>query len=157
MEFDPVTAKQRIVVDAHSVCGLTAKGYAAQAKFHTRNYVGPSGIIYAGTKQGYRKKGDTSEYAGGYFITYDSRNDTARNLGMPYKKQGIADVVADESRGLAYIVTCEDQHWMLYDFATKKFSELGPIRCLPWLQRQAKAFGYSPGPISGLRPGPGRA
>ena len=46
---------------------------------------------------------------------------------MPYKKQGIADVVADESRGLAYIVTCEDQHWMLYDFATKKFSELGPM------------------------------
>jgi hypothetical protein len=127
VEFDPVTAKQRIVVDAHSVCGLTAKGYAAQAKFHTRNYVGPSGIIYAGTKQGYRKKGDTSKYAGGYFITYDSRNGTARNLGMPYKKQGIADVVADESRGLAYIVTCENQHWMLYDFATKKFSELGPM------------------------------
>ena len=63
----------------------------------------------------------------GYFITYDPRNDTARNLGIPYKKQGIADVVADESRGLAYIVTCEDQHWMLYDFAAKKFCELGPM------------------------------
>ena len=47
MEFDPVTAKQRIVVDAHKVCKLNAKGYAAQAKFHTRNYVGPSGIIKA--------------------------------------------------------------------------------------------------------------
>ena len=127
VEFDPVTAKQRIVVDAHKVCKLNAKGYAAQAKFHTRNHVGPSGVIYAGTKQGYRQKGDTSEYPGGYFITYDPRNDTARNLGIPYKKQGIADVVADESRGLAYIVTCEDQHWMLYDFAAKKFSELGPM------------------------------
>ena len=127
VEFDPVTEKQRIVVDAHKVCGLTAKGYAAQAKFHTRNYVGPSGIIYAGTKQGYAKKGDTSEYPGGYMITYDPRNDTARNLGMPYKKQGIADVVADESRGLIYVVTCEDQHWMLYDTKTKKFTELGPM------------------------------
>ncbi|MCH2064495.1 MAG: hypothetical protein MK194_12290, partial [Roseibacillus sp.] len=106
---------------------LNAKGYAAQAKFHTRNHVGPSGVIYAGTKQGYRQKGDTSEYPGGYFITYDPRNDTARNLGIPYKRQGIADVVADESRGLAYIVTCEDQHWMLYDFSAKKFSELGPM------------------------------
>tara|TARA_B100000674_G_scaffold77763_1_gene54094 strand:- start:834 stop:3275 length:2442 start_codon:yes stop_codon:yes gene_type:complete len=127
VEFDPVTGKQRIVVDAHKVCGLNAEGFAAQAKFHTRNYVGPSGVIYAGTKQGYAKKGDTSEYPGGYLITYDPRNDTARNLGMPYKKQGIADVVADESRGLVYVVTCEDQHWMLYDFATKKFTELGPM------------------------------
>ncbi len=127
VEFDPITEKQRVVVDAHKVCGLTAKGYAAQAKFHTRNYVGPSGIIYAGTKQGYAKKGDESEYPGGYLITYDPRNDTARNLGMPYEKQGIADVVADESRGLIYVVTCEDQHWMLYDVATKKFTELGPM------------------------------
>ena len=127
VEFDPVTEKQRVVVDAHKVCGLTAKGYAAQAKFHTRNYVGPSGIIYAGTKQGYAKKGDESEYPGGYLITYDPRNDTARNLGMPYEKQGIADVVADESRGLIYVVTCEDQHWMLYDVATRKFTELGPM------------------------------
>lgn len=127
VEFDPVTEKQRIVVDAHKVCGLTAKGYAAQAKFHTRNYVGPSGVIYLGTKQGYAKKGDDSEYPGGYLITYDPRNDTARNLGMPYEKQGIADVVADESRGLIYVVTCEDQHWMLYDTKTKKFTELGPM------------------------------
>ena len=127
VEFDPVTEKQRVVVDAHKVCNLTAKGYAAQAKFHTRNYVGPSGVIYLGTKQGYAKKGDDSAYPGGYLITYDPRNDTARNLGMPYKKQGIADVVADESRGLIYIVTCEDQHWMLYDTKTKKFTELGPM------------------------------
>ena len=69
VEFDPVTEKQRVVVDAHIVCGLTAKGYAAQAKFHTRNYVGPSGVIYLGTKQGYAKKGDDSEYPGGYLIT----------------------------------------------------------------------------------------
>ena len=127
VEFDPVTEKQRIVVDAHKLCNLDAKGFAAQAKFHTRNFVGPSGVIYVGTKQGYAKKGDDSEYPGGYLITYDPRNDTARNLGMPYKKQGIADVVADESRGLIYVVTCEDQHWMLYDTATKKFTELGPM------------------------------
>jgi hypothetical protein len=127
IEFDPVTERQCIVVDAHKVCNLDAKGYAAQAKFHTRNFVGASGIIYAGTKQGYRLKGDESEYAGGYLITYDPRNDRSENLGMPYPKQGIADVVADESRGLIYVVTCEDQHWMLYDTKTKKFTELGPM------------------------------
>jgi len=127
VEFDPVTGKQRIVVDAHKVCGQTTTGYASQAKFHTRNYVGPSGVVYVGTKQGYRQKGDESEYLGGHLITYDPRNDVSRNLGIPYKKQGIIDVVADEDRGLIYVVTCEDQHWMRYDVARKKYTELGPL------------------------------
>jgi hypothetical protein len=46
---------------------------------------------------------------------------------MPYKEQGIADVVADEKRGLIYVVTCEDQHWMVHDGATRRFRELGPM------------------------------
>ena len=122
VEFDPITTEQRIVIDAHKACGLDAKGYAAQAKIHTRNFVGPSGIIYVGTKQGYAKEGDNSKYPGGYLITYDPRNDKSSNLGMPYKEQGIADVVADEDRGLIYVVTCEDQHWMKYNVTTKKFT-----------------------------------
>src|SRR5688500_10079500 len=39
VEFDPRTARQRIVLDTHKLCGLTDKGYAAQAKLHTRNFV----------------------------------------------------------------------------------------------------------------------
>lgn len=125
VEFDPVTEKQRIVVDVNKVCGLTATGYAAQSKIHTRNFVGPSGAIYVGSKQGYRRKGDTSEYPGGYVITYDPKTDKAVNLGMPYPGQGIIDVVADEQRGLIYVVTCEDQHWMVYDVKTKKYRDTG--------------------------------
>src|SRR6185295_15874150 len=55
IEFDPKTSKQRVVVDVNKVCGLSAKGYAAQAKVHTRNFVAPSGRIYVGSKQGYAK------------------------------------------------------------------------------------------------------
>src|SRR3954465_14879314 len=32
VEFEPRTGKQRVVLDANAVCGLSAKGYAAQAK-----------------------------------------------------------------------------------------------------------------------------
>jgi len=127
VEFDPKTEKQRIVIDTNKVCGLTATGYAAQSKIHTRNFVGPSGKVYVGSKQGYRKEGDTSEYPGGYVMTYDPKTDTAECLGMPYPKQGIIDVVADEARSLLYIVTCEEQHWMLYDVKTKQYRELGPM------------------------------
>src|SRR6516225_5780273 len=52
LEYDPKTDSTRMVVDAMKVIGSSAKGFAAQAKFHTRNNVGPSGTIYAGTKQG---------------------------------------------------------------------------------------------------------
>ena len=128
IEFDPQTEEQRIVIDVHKLCGLDAKGYAAQAKIHTRNFVGPSGKVYVGSKQGYRfDKNDRSEYPGGYLMVYDPKAGKAENLGMPYPGQGIIDVVADEERGLIYVVTCEKQHWMVYDVKTKKYRELGPL------------------------------
>jgi len=127
VEFDPETEKQRIVIDTNKVCELDAEGYAAQSKIHTRNHVGKSGKIYVGSKQGYRRKGDTSEYPGGYVVVYDPQTDKACSLGMPYPKQGVIDVVADEQRGLLYVVTCEEQHWMLGDIEGKSYRELGPI------------------------------
>jgi len=48
VEFEPRTGAQRVVLDTNAVCGLSAKGYAAQAKLHTRNFVAPSGSIYVG-------------------------------------------------------------------------------------------------------------
>ncbi len=128
IEFDPATSKQRIVLDTNKVTGAAGKGYAAQAKIHTRNFTGPSGRIYVGSKQGYRTDpNDKSEYPGGYAMIYDPRTDTCQSLGMPFPGQGVIDTVADESHGLLYVVTCEDQHWMLYDFKLKKYRELGPI------------------------------
>lgn len=150
VEFDPTSEKLRIVLDTHKLVGLplTATGYAAQSKLHTRNYVGPSGKIYVGSKQGYPtaaerealKRGEQiPTYRGGYVMVYDPATDTAENLGMPMplddqqvaagKKegQGVIDVTADEPRGLIYVITCEEQHWMLYDMKTRKYRELGPI------------------------------
>ena len=148
VEFDPATEKLRIVLDVHKLVGLplTATGYAAQSKLHTRNFVGPSGKIYVGSKQGYPtaaeyaalRRGETiPTYRGGYVIVYDPATDTAENLGMPMpierkpagatEGEGVIDVTADEARGLIYVITCEQQHWMLYDVKTKQFRELGPI------------------------------
>lgn len=128
VEFDPARFSQRIAIDTHKVCGLSATGYAAQAKIHTRNFVGPSGVIYVGSKQGYRRDPtDKSEYPGGYVMTYDPRTGRAENLGMPYPGQGVIDVVADEQRGLLYAVTCEEQHWMIRSMTNAAWRELGPM------------------------------
>ncbi len=128
VEFDPVTERQRIVIDANKVTGATGTGYAAQAKIHTPNFVGPSGKIYVGTKQGYASKEDIAnnvKYPGGYVIVYDPATDTAESLGMPVPGLGVIDVVADEARGLIYVCTCEEGHWMLYNIATKTYRNLG--------------------------------
>src|SRR5687768_3728534 len=53
VEFDPVNERMRVVLDTHKLVGQQTTGYAAQAKLHTRNFVGPSGKIYVGSKQGY--------------------------------------------------------------------------------------------------------
>jgi len=127
VEFDPRSGRQRIVLDTHQTCGLSATGFAAQAKLHTRNFVGPSGRVYVGSKQGYAAKGDTSQYPGGYVMTYDPRIGRTQNLGMPLAGQGVADVVADEARGRLYVVTCEEQHWMTTGLEGGKYRELGPL------------------------------
>ncbi len=130
VEFDPKTGKQRIVVDVNKVAGLKTLAtptYAAQSKIHTRNFVAPSGKIYVGSKQGYRRgKDDTADYPGGYVMVYDPETDQTENLGMPFKGEGVNDVTADEIRGLVYVVTCEDHHWMILDLKTKKYREPDP-------------------------------
>jgi hypothetical protein len=148
VEFDPKTEKMKVVLDAHKLVGLPAEptGYAAQSKIHTRNFVGPSGVIYMGTKQGYptaeeKKSGKVATYKGGYVITYDPATGKGTNLGMPMplgdkrlpadakEGEGVIDVVADEDRGLLYVVTCEHQYWMLYNTKQpeKGYRALGPI------------------------------
>ena len=148
VEFDPGTEKMRIVLDTHKLVGLPREptGYAAQAKIHTRNFVGPSGKIYLGSKQGYptakeKESGKIATYRGGYVLTYDPATGQAVNLGMPLpldnKRQpadakegeGVIDVVADEARGLVYVITCEHQHWMLLDTKHPEhgYRDLGPI------------------------------
>jgi hypothetical protein len=148
VEFDPKTEKMRVVLDSHGLVGLPLEptGYAAQSKIHTRNFVGPSGVIYLGTKQGYptaeeKKTGKVATYRGGYVITYDPATGKAVSLGMPMplgdarlpadakEGEGVIDVTADEPRGLLYVITCEHQHWMLFDtkHPEKGYRDLGPI------------------------------
>ena len=131
VEFDPATQGMRVVVDAQKEIGAPATGFAAQAKFHTRNNVGASGKIYAATKQGYPKEGEQrTDYPGGYPMVYDPSTGTTRVYGIPIPHQGIISITPDESRGVAYISTCADQrpieesHFMILDLATGKYRDL---------------------------------
>ncbi|HVF09632.1 MAG TPA: hypothetical protein VNA16_02460, partial [Abditibacteriaceae bacterium] len=128
VQFDPKTEIQKIVIDTNKVTGTEGRGYAAQSKIHTRNFVGASGKVYVGSMQGHGFKGDTTTYPGGYVMIYDPKTDKAESLGIAAPGKGIIDVVADEARGLLYICTYDDKGahtWVLYDMKTRQYRDLG--------------------------------
>src|SRR5438874_12817280 len=92
IEFNPMNAVMRMVIDVHRVIMRFLTGFAAQAKIHTRNNVGQlTGKIYLGSKQGHpdEKKGEKrSDYPGGYVLVYDPKTGTTENLGMPKEHHG---------------------------------------------------------------------
>lgn len=133
VEFDPTTGQMRPVVDAHREIGTTAKGFAAQAKIHTRNNVGASGKIYFGTKQGYPMAGETlTDYPGGYPMVYDPATGKTRVYPIPVPHQGISSITPDEARGVAYISTCSDHrpgphesaHFLVLDLEKGTYRDL---------------------------------
>ncbi len=102
VEFDPVSAAIRLVVDVHRVLRTMVTGFAAQAKIHSRNNVGESGKIYFGSKQGYPEKGEKrAAYLGGYVFAYDPKTGTTENFGMPKKHHGVISVTPDEGADYA--------------------------------------------------------
>jgi hypothetical protein len=131
VEFDPATKKMRVVVDCMKEIGSNATGFAAQAKIHTRNNIGPSGKIYFGVKQGYPQKDETRlAYAGGYPMVFDPATGKTQVFPIPVPHQGIISVTPDESRKLAYISTCDDArpiestHFLILDMETGKYRDL---------------------------------
>lgn len=131
VEFDPATQQMSIVLDAEKEMGVDRKGFAAQAKFHTRNNVGRSGKIYLGTKQGYPKDGEErTDYQGGHPMVFDPATGKTRVYDIPIVHQGIISVTPDESRGVAYISTCSDErptestHFMVLNLETGEYRDL---------------------------------
>ncbi|MFO0905224.1 MAG: hypothetical protein U0939_19610 [Pirellulales bacterium] len=131
VEFDPQTQGMKIVVDAEKELGVDRKGFAAQAKFHTRNNVGPSGKIYLGTKQGYTQKGEAvTDYLGGHPMVFDPATGKTRVYDVPIKHQGIISITPDEARGVAYISTCSDErpiestHFMILNLESGQYRDL---------------------------------
>ncbi|MCA9213092.1 MAG: hypothetical protein KDB27_08510 [Planctomycetales bacterium] len=133
VEFDPISKQMKVVLDAEKEIGVDRTGFAAQAKFHTRNNVGKSGKIYLGTKQGYIKDKDKeklTDYPGGYPMVFDPKTGVTKVYDIPVAHQGIISVTPDESRGLAYISTCSDgrpiesTHFMVLNLETGEYTDL---------------------------------
>lgn len=133
VEFDPAKDAMRVVVDCHKAIGIDLLGFGSQAKIHTRNNVGLSGLIYFGTKQGYpTPKEKREDYPGGYPMTYDPKTERTKVYPIPVKHEGINSITPDEARGVAYVSTCSDgrpgpgenAHLLVLDLKTEKYTKL---------------------------------
>jgi sugar lactone lactonase YvrE len=151
VEFDPPTRQMRTVVDVHKEIGTNAKGFAAQAKIHTRNNVGASGKIYFATKQGYPGKEEKrTDYPGGYPMVYDPATGKTKVYSIPVAHQGIISITPDESRGIAYISTCgdlqpESNHFLILDLKTGKYRDLMDCHTVcPFIVLDHKGRAYHP-------------
>ncbi|VTS01888.1 SMP-30/gluconolactonase/LRE family protein [Tuwongella immobilis] len=134
LEYDPKSNRTRVVMDVMQTIGSTATGFAAQAKIHTRNNVGESGVIYVGSKQGYPEKGESKDaYLGGYVLTHDPATGKNLHYGIPKPKHGVISVMPDESRGVVYLSTCSDDrpidhtHFMMLNLKTKQVRDFGDM------------------------------
>jgi hypothetical protein len=133
VEFDPVSERMKAVVDVHRAIGKDLRGFASQAKIHTRNNVGASGKIYFGSKQGYPGKGEKREdYPGGYPMVYDPATGRTKVYPIPVPHEGINSITPDEARGVAYVSTCSDgrpgpgenSHFLVLDLKSGKYRNL---------------------------------
>jgi hypothetical protein len=135
VEFNPRIGEMKVVVDAHKAIGIDRKGFASQAKIHTRNNVGKSGKIYFGTKQGYPAPGEGNkreDYPGGYPMVYDPETGQTRVYPIPVPNEGIISITPDEELGVAYISTCSDSrpgpqenaHFLMLDLAKGTYRDL---------------------------------
>jgi sugar lactone lactonase YvrE len=167
VEFNPLDGAVRLVVDVHRFLRLMVRGFAAQAKIHTRNNVGASGKIYFGTKQGYPKKGEKrTDYLGGYVLAYDPKTGQTESFGIPKQHHGVISVLADEARGLIYVSTCDDgrpvesSHFMVYDMKKKAYRDLGETNhSYAFIVLDAKGRAYHPvrgGKVARYDPDAGR-
>lgn len=150
--FDPKSQQMKIAVDCMKEIGSTATGFAAQAKIHTRNNIGPSGKIYFGTKQGYPAKGQpVTDYPGGYPMVFDPATGKTKVYDIPIRHHGIISATPDESRNLAYISTCDDgrpiehSHFMVLDLTNGKYTDLGDTEHMyAFIVVDAKGRAYHP-------------
>jgi sugar lactone lactonase YvrE len=152
IEFDPKTSTAKMAVDVMKTIGSDVKGFAAQAKIHTRNNVGAGGKIYFGSKQGYPEKDEKrSDYPGGYVFAYDPKTGKTEQFGIAKPRHGVISVTPDEARGLAYISTCSDDrpidhtHFMVLDLAKKTYRDLGDLEhAYAFIVLDAKGRAYHP-------------
>ena len=102
-----------------------------QGKIHSKIKEGPDGLMYFSTDGGeYREEylmNSPQGYAGGYFMSWDPKEDKLTNLGMGLQYESIKDIDIAPGAGLIYAITYPQAHFLVYNPKQNMLKDMGRL------------------------------
>lgn len=105
-----------------------ADGSLPQGKVHTPIYEGPDGLLYSGTHFAYPYGNPQPvEYEGGHLASYNPKDHTVEDLGIPSAKEGLLTIIMDKQSKFIYMLTAPAFEFIAYDITKNKFHNVGRV------------------------------
>jgi hypothetical protein len=123
--------------DLGEIVGEAGTRSVPQGKSHSQYYE-HEGKLYFSTHYGYYKPSSNKEepaetppgyrpYPGGHFVSLDLRTSGFRELAKAPPGEGILAMAMDPPRGRLYGLTWPRGHFIYYDLAEERLTDLGPV------------------------------
>jgi hypothetical protein len=136
--LDPAAGDEPALLgDLGEIVGEAGTRSIPQGKSHSQYYE-HGGTLYFATHYGYYKPSSNKEepgetppgylpYPGGHFCALDMRTGRFRELAKAPPGEGILTMVLDGPRGRLYGLTWPKGHFLHYDLAARRLTDLGPV------------------------------
>ena len=135
--LNPATDELRMMCDLGEVAGEKGRKMLPQGKSHSPFYE-LDGWLYFSTHYGYFATTDEREepapvpegykpYPGGHIMRLNMTTGQAEDLVTADPEEGILTLNADMKRGRLYGLTWSKGYFLVYDIATRKLRNLGPV------------------------------
>jgi hypothetical protein len=136
--FDPAAGEGPVLLgDLGEIVGEAGTRSIPQGKSHSQYYE-HGGTLYFATHYGYYKPSSNKEepaetppgylpYPGGHFCAFDMHTGQFRELAKAPPGEGILTMILDGPRGRLYGLTWPKGHFIHYDLADRRLTDLGPV------------------------------
>jgi len=136
--FDPSAGGEpEFLGDLGEIVGEAGAKSIPQGKSHSQYYE-HEGTLYFATHYGYYKPSSNKEepgetppgyqpYPGGHFASFDMGTGSFKELAKAPPGEGILTMVLDPQRGRLYGLTWPKGHFIHYDLAERRLTDLGPV------------------------------
>lgn len=102
-----------------------------QGKIHSKIMEGADGIMYFSTDGGEVREeylmNNPQGYAGGFFMSWDPKENKLTNLGMGLQYESIKDIDLAPNAGLIYAISYPQAHLLVYNLKQNKLKDMGRL------------------------------
>jgi hypothetical protein len=134
---DPANDEMKLAIDFGEATGEAGKKTIPQGKSHSP-YFELEGKLYLATHYGFFATTADREqpapvpagykpYPGGHILSYDMASGRTEDLGKAPPEEGIITLTMDAKRGRLYGLTWPSGLFLVFDIATRRMDNLGPV------------------------------